>query len=718
MALYKGKGYNKKYTSKVPKPKVVVRPAQREVVKVENVDRNIASAVAIHTIVNSRTSTSVLTSVNDYQNPDLSNRETVVTLSRQLRSIEGVCASVADLLADFGVTRGSFYSDNEELKMLLNKWANFVNGPVALSKQKGMVFPVPGLRALSRKIFDDYITDGDAVFTLFWKNGVKMDPNDKDSFFVPVSIKTLDTTTLTIDSDIASLGIDRIELELGQETLKRIQDPQNEADKFLKDSLPKEWLKFINAGEPIILDPNVTYHLKRNGKDWKAWGEPLFLKAFVAVAAKRRLQAVDDATIDGLINRFTVFKLGLEDREKNPAYHIPSSARVQALIEILTTSKRTNAIVWPGPDLDILDIGPDGKILEFDQKYKQADVDILRALHVSPLLIDGGSTGQSIRDWAAFISTEVGLDAIRNELEQVFSQIGKEIALANKMEYEQLYYKFDTQMLKDEKAVRDFALKVFELGGISVETFVRTMGYDFNTELTLKTREKTNGTSDLFINPNVPGFTGKTPDGGDGRPDGATDVTTRDKKDKSAASHNPLDNVTVFYGMYKRTFDSIAKNVKYHLSCDNPNMALITLTAGFSQFKLLIDSQLNNTFLEYSGGNITPYLNGLLAWNEKYISKFYEQIAVFLKEGKDGFDNFVSKNEDRVLMYAQESFTKARWVGLMAKAKLNGKTKATWIGDNPQNDTCIKNNGKTFGIDELVDTFPGHPYCKCTLEFK
>jgi len=698
------------------KHKTIIRSSKPVKNVVADVDKNIANAVAIHTVVNSRTATSVLTTVNDYQNPDLNNRTTVVNLSRQLRSIEGICASVADLLADFGVTKGAYYSDSEELKLMLNKWANFVNGPIALSKQKGVVFPVPGIRSLSRKIFDDYITDGDAVFTLFWKNGVKMDPNDTESYFIPVSIKTLDTASLTIDPDLASLGVERIELKFSNDTLKRIKEPTTDADKFLRDSLPKEWLKFINSGESIILDANVTYHLKRNGKDWKAWGEPLFLKAFSAVAAKRRLQAVDDATIDGLINRFTVFKLGLEDKDKNPAYHIPSNARTQALIEILTSSKRTNAIVWPGPDLDIMDIGPDGKILEFDQKYKQADIDILRALHVSPLLIDGGSTGQSARDWAAFVSTEVGLDAIRNELEQTFTQIGKEIALANKMDYEQLYYKFDTQMLKDEKAVRDFALKVFELGGLSVETFVRTMGYDFNTEKTLKEREQSSGVSDLFVNPNVPGFTGKTPDGGDGRPPGSTDDEPREDKDKSAAS-NPLDNVTVFYGMYKRTFDSVIKNVNYHLAINQKNMATMTLIAGFNQFKLLVDSQLNNTFLKYSGGNVTGYLEKLLQWNENYITRFYQQAATALETSQEDFNLLAKKSDERILMYAQESFRKAKWVGLMALAKLEGKTKAIWSCDNPQNITCVENNGKSFDLDILVGMFPSHPNCKCTLEF-
>jgi len=503
--------------------------------------KQLAEGIAVHSVVNRRTSSNLLSDVNDYSDSTLDDRNAVVALARRLRKSEGICGSVADLWTDFAVTRGKFYSDNIKLKELLNRWADFVNSPT--ENIKGVIFPVPGLRTVVRKIFDDYITDGDSVFTLNWKKGVKMDENiDKKPLFLPVTIRSIDTTMLKIDEELAKFGVEQIILELSSDIKKKLTKPESDADKFLAKSVPKEWISKINNKEDIILDPKVTYHVSRNGKDYRAWGESIFTKAFTAIANKRRIQAVDAATIDGLINRFTIFKIGLEDKEKNPAYHIPSAGRVQALINIITDPKRANAAVWPGPDLTVLDIGPDGKILEFTDKYKQADIDILRALHTSPLLIDGTAGSSTAKDFMSMLGTEVGLDYIRCELEKIFTIIGKEVAFNNKLKYKVINYEFDGQLLKDEKRVRNFALKLYELGAISIETFVDKMGYDFSVERNLKEKEIEDGLDEIFINRNIPGFTGN-PKKNTVEPDGRPE----DTKDDDKVGEGSLENDFEFY---------------------------------------------------------------------------------------------------------------------------------------------------------------------------
>jgi len=727
MALYAhNKRSRKRYTNnrkKAYKNKQVdtlVDQAIGQMKAAQDQQKFFAQGIAVHTNVNRRTSTNVLENVNDLQNPDLEDRLKMVDLCRKLRQSEGICGSVADLLVDFGITRGSFYSDNTELKSILNKWAAFVNSTVELSKYKGLVFPTPGLRALSRKIFDDYVVDGDSIFTLYWQNGVKMSI-DGDALFLPTSIRVLDTLALEIDPDLARFGVERITLKLDDKVIERITKPENEADKFLKDNLPKEWLKFIAAGDDIVLDPNVTFHVSRNDKDYEAWGQSYFIKAFSAVAAKRRLQAVDDATIDGLINRFTIFKLGLEDREKNPAYHIPSSARVAALVNILTDPKRSNAAVWPGPDLDYIDIGPDGKVLEFDQKYKQADKDILRSLHVSPLLIDGTTTGAAADDFISFLSTEVGLDAVRSELEATFGIIGREIAIANNLQYEELYYRFDTQLLNDQERVKNFAIKVFELGGLSVETFVKTMGYNFDTEKQLKEQEESDGTTELFVNPNIPGFTGVaptgTPEGDD--PEQPADKDGRPKNEPEEAAQNPLDNVTLYYSTYRQTFDRIKHDIelKYKLRPDDIGSMQMTLVSGFSQFRMLVEAQLRDIYSKESGGNVTADLQALIAWNDKYIDNFYTQLRDELSSNPAEIAKIFESNEYRVYLYATESYRKATWVGRITRARLEGFSRGIWVCKN-EDSPCFINDGIAFDFEYLVENFPGHPNCECVLEFQ
>lgn len=682
--------------------------------------RQFAEAVSIHTNVNARNATNVLENVNDYQNPDLEDRVKMVGLARKLRKVEGVCGSVADLLVDFGITKGLFESDNIELKVLLNDWANRINGFSDVLKLKGVVLPVPGLRQLSRSVFDDYITDGDSIFTSFWERGVKVNPNASESWFLPTIIKTMDSLALEVDTDLSSIGVEQLTLTLPDSVISRVTKPESKADQFLIKSLPKEWLAQIRKGEAIILDPNVTYHLKRNPKDYKPWGESFFIKAFSAVAAKRRLQAVDDATIDGLINRFTIFKLGLEDQVKNPAYHVPSPARVESLVNVLTGAKRTNAAVWPGPDLEVIDIGPDGKVLEFDKKYVQADKDILRALHTSPVLIDGSAAGQSLQNWIAFISTEVGLDAIRSALEQLYTQIARTIAQANNLEYEKLFYKFDTQLLKDENKVRNFAIKVFELGGTSIETFLTDMGKDFDTEKRRKEAEQSDGTSELFINPNVPGFTGVpgpatpiNPDGDDGRPPGTQD---------SEASKNiaqALYSETMYLKRYQTIFDKIASDVEMRLQTlpDDTTFAEMALVSGFKQFSSFVEMQLKSEFLLQTGGNYTQELSSLLSWNSRYIASFYNDLWETFKTDPNAFSTEIKAQSSRVSQYARESFRKAHWIGKFAKARLQGITHGKWVCST-EDSRCADKHGRVFDLQFLVEHFPGHPNCLCNVELE
>ena len=709
------KKINKKATTKKKATKKTVKKATKKTVA--KVDKLEANAAAIHSVVSGRTASSLLTDISDYSDPNLDDRTALIALTRKLRRVEGICSSVADLLADFAITRGSFYSDNPDLKSLLNKWANTVNSNMSPKRKAvaGVIFPVPGLRALSRKVFDDYITDGDSIFSLFWEKGVAVDGVD-NSVFIPTSIKVLDTTTLSIDPDLAKIGVERVVLELDTKLKKRIITPVTDADKFLAKSVPKEWVKKLKSGKDIVLNSDVTYHVKRNSKDYLPWGESMFVKAFGAVAVKRRLLAVDEATIDGLINRFTVFKVGLEDKVKNPAYHIPSGARVEALISILTNPKRTNAIVWPGPDLDIIDIGPDGKVLEFHEKYKQADIDILRALHTSPVLIDGGTGVNITSDWISFVSTEVGLDVIRDELERIFTLIGKDIAIANSMEYESISYKFDGQLLKNEQRVRNFALRVFELGGLSKETFVDTMGYDFDIEKRLKENEKKDGTDELFVNPNVPGFTNLQDVKNDGRPEGPDkEVPDKEVPDKEEANlvAAAATNIEMFRRLYHTEFDTITEEAQRRESVSDINMALVS---GFSGFKRLVEIQIGESYRKYAKTMVPADLSFLLKWNDAYIDNFLEDLIVSSDENE--LVEKIKKSKQRINQYAEESFAKAKWVGKISNARNSGSTRAIW--KQRENSNCEKakeRNNRVYELDTLVREFPGHPSCNCSLDF-
>lgn len=672
-----------------------------------------AEAVALHSVTEGYTPSSFLNDVNAYSDPSLEDRARNIALCRKLRSVEGICSSVIDLQIDFLVTDGSYRSDNQELQILLNDWTSRVNSVPILSKKTTIIPPVPGLRVFLRKISDDYLTDGDAVFSLFWENGVKL-KEQGDSYFLPMTLKHLNTLTLTADADLAKLGFEQLTLELDRTIQQRILKPTSDADKQMIKILPPEWVKAIKAKEPIVLDPAVTFHLKRNAKDYKAWGESYLVKAFGAVAAKRRLQAVDAAIIDGLINRITVFKVGLPDKEKNPAYHTPSKRRIDQLVSLLTDPKRMNTIVWPGPDLEIDDITPDADILKFNDKYKQADVDILRALKMSPILIDGGGTQDAMTDWLAVLGTEVGLNTVRAELESVLTVIGRTIAEANGLEYETLYYKFNTLLLKDEKTVRKYAIQLYELGALPVEELLNITGYNFEMMKYLKQKEKDEGIDQLFVNPNVPGFTNVDQNIND---EGRPDDTPQDNAPAAAASDDAV-------GFYHRTFLAVFMGLKTGVTSieafdnDNHDMARMVITTHFDRLKKLMDNEIKATFKKASTGLINDDLTYVINWNASYLSNFYDSfVAEFMNTPKE-IDRLTEKYTYRLFQYAREIYKKSLVGGQIAKARYQGIREGRVVC--PETSTCSfsQDKNKKYGLDYLLANFPSHPGCNCAINFE
>ncbi|MCK9369442.1 hypothetical protein M0R04_05850 [Candidatus Dojkabacteria bacterium] len=680
-------------------------------------DKMSSQAVAIHSKVNSRTSSIYLKDIKDYTDANIDDRTTVVELARKLRSREGVCSSVADLLCDFGVTKGKFSTDNEELQKVLNDWFSTVNTITGLINLKGIILPVPGMRAAIRKIFDSYLTDGDSVFVFNWEKNVKMVPGmSAPSFFLPTSIRVLDTLSLAADEDLAKLGYERLVLNLSREIKDKVKKPVTDADKFLVKTIPDYWKKSINNNTDIVLDPNVSFHLKRNCKDYKAWGESIFIKTFTAIANKRRLQAVDEATIDGMINRFTIFKIGLPDSEKNKVYHIPTPSRVNALISILTDPKRANAIVWPGPDLTVEDIGPDGKILEFVDKYKQADLDVLRALHVPSLLIDGNTSGQSAKDWASFISTEVGLDVVRGELELILTKIGNDIAVANSFTYTQLSFKFDSLLLKDEERVRNFAIKLYELGVISIETFISVMGYDMAAEKFRRQKEQDEGLPELFKNNSLPYQGTETTVDPDGRP------KDEDNPKKTVEVQEAKTATFSFESSFSGIFDNMSKDIYSKKDLKDKYAIELSLIGGFSAFNSLLESHLKRIFYNSTNGEDNYELSELLTWNKGYVDNFYSELRGHIVNeslSNEELSALLLTFKRRLATYVVEGEKRALLMAKIYKANKAGHTRCVWETNPGENtcELCFANEGKIFNIADVTAMFPPHLGCNCNLNF-
>jgi hypothetical protein len=192
------------------------------------------------------------------------------------------------------------------------------------------------------------------------------------------------------------------------------------------------------------------------------WGMPYTVKSFPALAYKHRLRALDNSTIDGLIQRVWIIKVGHEN--PNSDLHIPDNDRVLLAVTALKNLKTNNFLVWGGPDLAKEELGSsENNILSFSDRYKSADDDILYSLGVPRLILDGTTSGTQSRDWSVFIKTLSQMERYQIMLQRFINRKMRQICINNGKK--ELFPKFYWMMMKmqDKEKAKNIVTKLREL---------------------------------------------------------------------------------------------------------------------------------------------------------------------------------------------------------------------------------------------------------------
>jgi len=94
------------------------------------------------------------------------------------------------------------------------------------------------------------------------------------------------------------------------------------------------------VGDQIFrFNPEVISHYKPVGFEWERYGEPRLSGCFVDLQKKRKLQEVDFAVCDGIVNMIYLFKLGTDE--------MPMDDNEDArLASLLTAPSRSYSLVW------------------------------------------------------------------------------------------------------------------------------------------------------------------------------------------------------------------------------------------------------------------------------------------------------------------------------------------------------------------------------------
>ena len=411
-----------------------------------------------------------LSEAKDYET-DTVKRTELIKLSRKAVRFEGIIGTALEALIEIP-TLGGWYIDNvkdPELKKLLKYWLNNYGsiGSDEFSYSDDSVKPVLGCEDFALNVLWDLYVDGDCVITEVWDKAKF--PATGKSVTLPVRYISHDVSALTIDEAASRMGVERIVAEIDDDILDAAKGGDTDKDpekEFLQKNIPDEIKEIIkeNADE-YVLPPILTTHFSRKSNNRTSWGMPYIVRCFPALAYKHRLRALDNATIDGLIQRVWIIKIG--DKNPESEWHVPDDDRVLLAVSAFKRLKAQNFLVWPGSDLEKEELGSsENNVLSFQDRYKSADDDIRIALGVPRVLLDGGNAGTggtgANKEWSAFAKTLSQMERYQMMIKRYFDRKLRQICIENK--YKDEFPRFNWQYLKmqDREKAKNVATKLFE----------------------------------------------------------------------------------------------------------------------------------------------------------------------------------------------------------------------------------------------------------------
>jgi len=434
-----------------------------------------------------KTPTNYLHGLRQY-NDIYNDIKTQMDVAWRLYRFNSVIGNAVDVLVDFAVTSVTpEETGNKKLDIIVRHFFDNVNYDNTNC--------VPGVYSIMQEFALEWFTSGNAFPYVKWDN-VEVDGIEGE-WSLPVSITLLNPQSIELPKEPIAFGQEVIYLRLddalwGKLKLDGRSDPEAA---LLKQAIPRSVMNSIRNSRSsfsagIRLNPKFVSHLKRKAKSYQVWGVPYLSRCFASASLIERLKELDESISAGLINLITIFKIGTEE-------HPASSARLRKFASLIRNPKATTTLVW-AHDIEVMQTGPDGKILAFKDKYKDSKEDLLIGLGIPPVLM---SLNQQGNEWVSILSLVEKLSNWRTITSIYLEKICNQISKANDFN-EKVKVKWDRMSLKDEASVKNLILAFYDRGLISVGTALQQGGYNFDGELTKKEKEKDQ--TELFLPPQLP----------------------------------------------------------------------------------------------------------------------------------------------------------------------------------------------------------------------
>jgi len=306
---------------------------------------------------------------------------------------------------------------------------------------------------------------------------------------MPIAYTLLDPKNITImpSGFFNKSGI--IYRKAGYKQIKAFLKAIDDDAKINKSS--KDVIKFLPSGLKKAIEDNQDYYfqdgeihvLNLRKEDFEGYAKPKGSRAFDSFDYKDELKKADFATVDGIYNY--ILKVTVGDKD-NP---VTDPTVLENLAEAFNTPQKAFTVVWNHTlDIEKITSGEVGAILG-KEKYEPVESDITAALGMARALIDGANiTGD-----AANLTVKAVQSQLRSAREVVeFWVYGeyKTIAKASGFTtYPFIRWKEGVISTDSDAVMRSSMLGMLDRKAVSIQTFMREMNLDYETEVQRMTDE-------------------------------------------------------------------------------------------------------------------------------------------------------------------------------------------------------------------------------------
>jgi hypothetical protein len=505
-----------------------------------------------------------LKQVADFTNQSV-DRATEIQLFRNIGSREGIINNAINKIVALVATNGSFKVRRikgvrgkggdkraDEYLTLLKYWVENVNSPA----EDGVVTGGRGIKAfISQGSRQTYI-EGDLFSRTIWSK-TKVPVLKGASFSLPMNIQTFAGDVIDIPLDAQALNLEWIDWVPPKSILNSLTNPRypemkEELNKLVPPDVQAE-LKKRNGR--YRLEPGLMAHIKHRGTMSSAFGESFIRAAMASIAYKRALMALDIVTIENLLNRLLIIKIGSDD--PNSVYHKQevSARRVKLLQNMIAKAGPHATLLWAGPDIDVKEAGAYGKILEMDGRYSTADTMLRADMGTPSALLTGEGTSGKSSAIAAIIAVAAQIQEVQDQFAQTLRTWAQRIGEANGFEDVDVTWEFAPNPLIDKTETVNTMLKGYAQGILPLKYVIEEgFGADYDSIVEMMNDEVSDGFRDEpFGIPKAlvqqaaganPGGTTTNPSGtgngggGDGRPTNTGNPDPRRNKDTGSPTEN------------------------------------------------------------------------------------------------------------------------------------------------------------------------------------